>query len=321
MKVFFFPIRHQNKIIKINKEIIESLGHEVFALKYVYEIKHFFDFDKIIILNWIEDQPYITSYSILKSWLYFLFYLVTIICCKLTSRKIIWIKHNYKPHTNKPNSYRHSVTCYLMTLLNIKETTLENYLGDHYIPHPLYLSDEELNFLASNSETKAEVMVVFFGHVKRYKGLHEALKVWPKDVPLSICGKVESGTYKQELLNIIMSRNINITIEDRFLEESELESLLISASHIFLPHEANTMISSGSFYHAISYGCNILATKSEFSESKYFLHNFVLISDLSSLSLAALKESLIQRNEVIHESLKYYSRFRLKKVWDSILNN
>ena len=118
-----------------------------------------------------------------------------------------------------------------------------------------------------------------------------------------------------------MSRNINITIEDRFLEESELESLLISASHIFLPHEANTMISSGSFYHAISYGCNILATKSEFSESKYFLHNFVLISDLSSLSLAALKESLIQRNEVIHESLKYYSRFRLKKVWDSILNN
>ena len=321
MNVFCFPIRHQNKIIEINKEIIESLGHQVYPLKSVYQPKFFFDFDKAVILNWVEDQPYIDSYGFFKSWIYFFFYLTTIICCKLTSRKIIWIKHNFKPHINKKFSYRHMITCYLMNIFNIKETTLEDYVGAHYIPHPLYLDDEELTSLAESCQTTNKIKVTFFGHIKRYKGLHQALRIWPKDIPLSICGKIESPNYKRELLDIVNRRNINVVINEGFVEDSELENLLLETSHVFLPHEANTMISSGSFYHAITYGCNILATKSAFSMSKFKEHNFISISNLGSVNLNTLQRSVVQRREVMSDALDHYSRVKIRKSWNFILNS
>lgn len=320
MNVFCFPIRHQNKIIEINKKIIESLGHQVYPLKSVYRPNFFFDFDKVVVLNWVEDQPYIDSYGFFKSWIYFFFYLTTIICCKLTSRKIIWIKHNYKPHVNRSKTRRYNITCCLMKILNIKETTLESYIGDDYIPHPLYLNDEELGKLASNVKKDEQIKVAFFGHVKRYKGLHQALSVWPRSVPLTICGKVESDTYENELLAIISSRNLKVTVDSSFLGDSELENLLLETTHVFLPHEANTMISSGSFYHAISYGCNILATNSEFSKHKSLVHDFISINDLQNLSLTELQRNFRHRKEVISESLHYYSRRKLRESWDLRLN-
>tara|TARA_R110001583_G_scaffold172679_1_gene326461 strand:- start:4256 stop:5221 length:966 start_codon:yes stop_codon:yes gene_type:complete len=321
MKVFCFPFRYQNKIIQINNEVLESLDCDVFPLKSVYKLNNILDTKKIIVLNWIEDQPYLKSYGLVKSWIYFFYYIFTIIFCKITSEKIIWIKHNFNPHIKSSTAYRHLITCTLMRFLNIKETTLESYVGDAYIPHPLYLNDTELRGLAAKIEDSDKVKVAFFGHVKRYKGLHDALELWPKNISLQIYGELESASYKKELVSIIKRRNINVRIHDGFLTDVELERLLLSTSHVFLPHEANTMISSGSFYHAISYGCNILATKSEFSENKSRKHDFVNIYDLDKLQLSNLENTMLQRRYIISESLRCYSRSKLRNCWNAILKD
>jgi hypothetical protein len=320
MHVFYFPYRYQNKIIQINTDILRSIGCKVSPLADVYKWQNLTNLKKVVVLNWVEDQPYLKSYGFIKSWAYFTYYFLTILFCKLTCSEIIWIKHNFKPHARDKNAWRYRLTTSLLKFVKAKQLAHEDYYDSTYLPHPLYLDDEELKRFSTKFVEPMDIKVAFFGHVKKYKGLHKTLLHWSKDIPLEIRGKFESEEYKKQILDTINSRNLNVIVKDGYVSDEDLETLLLQTTHVLLPHEDNSMISSGSFYHAISYGCNVLALESDFSKHKASKHRFVTTSDIEKLTLECLERNYVSKQRVILDSLAVYSRETLTTYWKNLLS-
>ena len=113
---------------------------------------------------------------------------------------------------------------------------------------------------------------------------------------------------------------MNVIVKDGFVNDEDLENLLLETTHVLLPHEDNAMISSGSFYHAISYGCNIISVESDFSAHKATLHSFVTINHVGNLTLKSLTDNYVPKERVIQDSLRVYSRETLTNSWKDLLN-
>ncbi|MBQ4828186.1 hypothetical protein J8L84_02690 [Alteromonas sp. MMG017] len=321
-KIFFEPITHSNQFIEINKNILEKIGYKPvkFSLKSIISnLKN----RTPLVLNWVEDQPYRKDIGKLKAFLITVKFLVLIGLSPIFSSKRVWIKHNFKPHNSVGSLFYYNIICFFLKFFQFEKVYLESYLGGSSIIHPLYLADEKLSSKVSvvqnTSKNKAK-KVLFFGAVKKYKGLHTLLEEWPPEIELIIRGKCVDLSYASELMEIIIRRKLNATWVNGFVSDSELENLLECTDFIILPHEDESMISSGTFYHAISYGCNVLTKQSRFALAKSERHNFVNVVDFAELNPLYLQEIYIDRSRVIESSLANYSRANLQSCWAKILD-
>ena len=80
------------------------------------------------------------------------------------------------------------------------------------------------------------------------------------------------------------------------------------------------MISSGSFYHAIGEGCNVLINESEFGRVKNGQHSFVHLVDTSNLSEKKLQSMFVPKREVLEEVIACYGEDKVVNAWKVILS-
>lgn len=316
-KVFFVPYNHMNEYVEINKNALSEAGYDVIPLNLRNSLRHFRS-KKAIIVNWLEDRPYGSTFSARVKFTTFLKCLFILIYGATFCSPKLWVRHNFKPH-NAVGSYLYfKIITSMLRLFKYKELTLEKYTNGELF-HPLYLPDERL-FPNGREFSKTEFDYLIFGAIKKYKGIHNLLLTWPQDRFLKIIGKCNDENYKEQILDIINRRKLKVTWRNEFLLEEELNEELSKARFVVISHSDNTMISSGSFYHAISFGCNIISLRSNFSIQKSKEHGFVHLIDGTQCDLEMIEDKYVEKEKVIEEVLNTYSRRRLSTKWHQILS-
>lgn len=319
-KAFMYPPRSQNEFLDLNKKALQKLGYDVQPTDLTF-IKYLLTHPKkaIVILNWVEDRVYGRTYKTTVQ--YFLKMILLVIFSKICAKKVIWVKHNFRPHNSKGSTKRFDFLCKLYSLLNIPPISLESYFSSPSLIHPLYKSNNELIEDVKATEQDSTIDVLFFGGIKPYKNLDKVLLDWPSSIPLKIAGKCSDPTYTEMLEKIINERSLNVDWDNRFLSSDELNEMLKASKFVLLPHSDNTMISSGSFYHAIGEGCNVLVNASQFGKVKSEQHSFVHLVDIGKISKNMLRTRFVSKKEVRKEVLACYGENRVVEAWNMVLNN
>lgn len=314
--VFFIPHSHLNDYVDINKEAISDAGYSIEKINLKTILRALFT-KSAIVVNWLEDRPYASNLSSLGSFIATIKCLLLLILGAIMCSNKVWVSHNFKPHNSKKRFVYFKIITKSMSLLGYEKLSLEEYAGGGLF-HPLYLKDDEVARQQPKKQSRFSYLI--FGAVKKYKGLDKILEIWPSYRPLKIVGKCSDPEYKRELLEIVKKRNISVTWIDEYVDTSELNKHISEAHFVVMSHLDDTMISSGTFYHAVTYGCNIVAMPSKFSRHKQIQHKFVHLIDKNRFDVDAIERGYVQANDVKNIALSYHSRGKLTETWKSVLS-
>jgi beta-1,4-mannosyltransferase len=70
----------------------------------------------------------------------------------------------------------------------------------------------------------------------------------------------------------------------------------LSAAHcVVMVHKDKSMVTSGSFYHALTFGCNVLASESAFTSHKAKQHDFIHLVNFVGLDEQTLANIWIEK--------------------------
>lgn len=249
----------KNKYLEINKGIWEELGFDVIPYSDL-NLRLFFDRkNTVTVVNWLEDSIVSRGKGTVKA-NRFIKKIILLAFFRILSKKLIWVRHNYKPHNlKKENSmFSFSVFCKIFSFFSDEKIT-HSYFDEGWrvIDHPLYPA-------LNDSRLKEKRDFFIFGLVKEYKGIDVLLEYWPKDISLTIAGLCVDSKLENKIENIIIERELDVVWDNKFIEDDELEVYLKSSKVVVLPHNDKSMIVSGAFYHAASNGCSILMKKTPF---------------------------------------------------------
>ena len=323
MKVYFYPYKHGNRFIESTQNRIKDNGLEVLPFWSLFKFKNLISKrDNIIVLNWYEDQPYRKNLNHIKKIALYCFFLLALITTPLFSYKRIWLRHNIKPHNVNKKSFFHSCFIWAMGGVCNKLVTLESVEGikSDVVQHPLYCSDSSIQeFIDMELRDNRTIDFLIFGMIKPYKRLHLILENWPKNVKLTILGKCDSSTYIDQINLIIRKRNLLISWKNEFIDESELNGAILNSKFVIIPNEENSMITSGAFYHAISFGANIIALKSQFAETKAKQHTFITVVTPEKIGQDLFSLNYITEKDVLLEVLGLYGESKISQSWLNIL--
>lgn len=244
--------------------------------------------------------------------------LAKIIYGKISSKKFIWVRHNLQPHEGSKNNILYQFIIKILEYVSSKKLSHANYMTDFfYFPHPLYndhILDEKLE------QKNRNIDYLFFGTVARYKGLTELLSSWPKEYKLKICGACKDKNLQSEIEDIIKKRGIDVEVNFGFLTKTQAADLLASTKYVVLSHIADSMIVSGMFYHAISFGSNILVRDSRFGREVELQHNFCHTFTMDTLVSKLEGITYIPPVNVISEAEKFYGEHAFVESWRGILD-
>lgn len=221
----------------------------------------------VVVLNWYEDHA--SSTNIFK----FTLYCCHLIILRIIFSKMIWVRHNFKPHRHT-NIKRYKFMCFLLGLFCNSKVTHRPYKDYSYIPHPPYRHSEHLNKLDDR-----DIDNLVFGQIKKYKGIEELLKKWPKNEKLMIVGACNDETLDKNIKTIIQVRKLKVDYINEFISERKLNNLILRSKKVILPHLDETMIVSGAFYHAASFGANIASSPGGFYDYLSSFFNFIFLID------------------------------------------
>src|SRR5690606_3913275 len=127
---------------------------------------------------------------------------------------------------------------------------------------------EQLESASGSAPEQRSIDYLFFGTIKPYKQVEELLEYWPAGRTLNILGYCADQHYSSYLNGIILRRKLAVNWQNEYVDEQELNYALAHTRYVIMPHEDDSMISSGTFYHAASYGTNFLCFPSKFAVNK-----------------------------------------------------
>ncbi|WP_416307632.1 hypothetical protein [Neptunicella sp. SCSIO 80796] len=334
-KIYYFPFQHVNRYVDLTKQTLDDLGYQVISYRKLYRLGNLFSRQhNIAVLNWFEDRPYRKSFSPFKQHIERVRTFFGILFMGLVSHKIIWVRHNYLPHnlgqssrtgqhlaqTRRPLSHR--INCFLLKHIASQIVSMEpTDLTTAVVPHPLYRSDSQLESASHAAPKETVIDYLFFGTIKPYKRLEELLEYWPAGMTLNILGFCAEQTYCTYLNGIIQRRQLRVNWQNEYVDEQELNHALAHTRYVIMPHEDDSMISSGTFYHAASYGTNFLCFPSKFAINKAQKHTFVHLIDKTRLEQDLAEINYIDPQQVISQSLDCYGQAAQKQAWQRLLQS
>lgn len=287
-----------NDYIEQTKKILGNAGYSVcppprnFSDFFYLIYSRFFNKGRhTIIINWYEDMPSQVKFSLLR----FIFCLFYFVALRLSFSKIIWLRHNFSTH-NKALSLYFDILSFILRFCSDTKITHRPINGFEFLPHPIYSVSSSIKPISQRS-----IDYFIFGSIEPYKGVVELLKSWPYDKKLLIVGRCKSILLDKQIVSIINDRSINVEYRNEFLETNELNSLILSSKCVILPHSRDEMIVSGVFYHAASFGANILQNKNNFSSWCSNYYSFSNLFDCSNIADVLNQHELVQPEDIINE--------------------
>ena len=264
----------------------------------------------VLILNWLEDYPCLKK-GVFAEGLESLRVVLGMVIASLYYRKIIWVRHNYKPHLEH-SKFCYRILCGAIRLFSDEIVTHRNVeeFASHVIPHPLYKQTDANKVDAFN--------YLIFGNIKPYKNIPLILRNWAPERELKIIGKCKSAELNDEITALIKDGLPKVTYENRFMDVDELNGLLSSVTFAILGHEEESMIVSGTFYHAISYGANVILKDSAYGRSVKKEFPLVhLVREFGDDALSALTP--FPREKIIALANHTYSDTVIAQQWQRLL--
>lgn len=323
-KLYCFPDSvDSNQYIDIHKEIWAELGFTVYPLKQLKITDLLSRNGNVAVLNWMEDGLFAHSgrvkFNIFVRKILILFF-VRFLC-----HKVIWVRHNVKPHAqvNGSESILQKIYLSMFRLLATHVVThaATKNIASIIVPHPLYpiLPLDGSSSLVGYDEKYTDNLV--FGVISRYKNIDGLLKIWPAGIPLLIAGSCKDDKYLNEIKDIINARHLDVKLILRFLSNNELAELLSKARTVIIPHHPGTMIVSGAFYHAISYGCNVLMAHNPFYQYIKDIFPFVdtYSNEVQLDSLLKSKRTLDMKTSVIESAHRFFGQSVVSACWRKLL--
>lgn len=304
-----------NEYLENNKMIWNSMNYEVKNWKDVFtKITKPSQWGKdILVLNFFENMPLYKPKCIKL-----LVALLILVIAKFVVRKIVWVRHNFKPHEATGNVYYKILLRALDKLSDVRvaHRPVTQIKIDRVVQHPLY--NQKIHF-SKVGDTDAEIKFIYFGIIKEYKGIPELVSTWPEDIKLSLYGKCSDDGIINEIRSVIENKK-NISWCNEFIERGELDRLITTTDYVVIPHVDNSMIVSGAIFHAMSLGANLLIKDSDFAKWCVAEYPFV-----KTYTLGNLKEIVKDLKKTNHVELISYineknSPVKIKKEWSEIFN-
>ncbi len=268
-----------NRYTKITIDDLRSTGLSVYSLKEAFKSHWFIPrSSKLLVLNWFEDRIAASNRPIFE----FTRSLLVLLLLKLRVRHVIWMRHNLFPHDSSYRSLLDRVFLFALARVTSATVTLRpSCLSTYVIPHPTYRQQQQS--VLSESERRDEY--ILFGSVRRNKGYDILLSWWPPNRRLVILGKCSDPELTQELTKTIETRCLDVEWQNLFVPDHELDARLAKAKYAVVAHQDGTSIVSGTFYHAASFGLNVLITPGDFFDHLKKTYSFAHLLNLENLSL------------------------------------
>lgn len=263
------------------------------------------------VLNWYEDKlgwdREHQSKVLVKA-------ILLLALIRLRCAKVVWVRHNFWPHGMPRRSIRQRILLFFMRLLTTSTVTHRVVADDRstVVPHPLYF-DGDL------PDTTRDIDYLYFGLISRYKGLDRLLASWPARHRLVIAGEIRDAALSDALKQCVAERQLDVEFIDRFLPSVELEALLLRTRFVVLPHLEGTAIVSGSFYHAISFGANIVARDGAFGRAVKEAFSFVSLFEDDALESVLDGARYVPATAVLAEARASHGATRCQEAWRQLL--
>lgn len=313
--IYIYPLElTNNKYIDLCVNVYNQLGYKVEPLKNILNFKS--NSDGICLLNWIEDR---IGYTKRGQWFELFRCLLILLWVKLKTKQMIWVRHNVKPHELPIASLPYNILIKALYLLAddvVIHSENDKIKRTQIVPHPLYI---ELNNV--NLHQIKDIDYLYFGVIKKYKALDVLLNEWPKDKRLVITGRCDDFNLECLLNSIIKNRNLDVIWINEFLNTDVLNSYISRAKFVVLPHLDQAMIVSGAFYHAVSYGSNVIIRNGVFANQLIKKHSFVTVYCPGKLIDVLSNIKYIESDVVIKESNTYYGVDSCKNAWGNIFKS
>lgn len=220
---------------------------------------------EVFIFSWQEDSVVKEHFSTAtRQFVYLLWVFVRI---SFYRGRLVWIKHNYKPHkldsaTFIARFYYKVILALLDRLSILKIAHSRRFCQKNpsfkFVPHPSYVTNDILS--------ARDRQFFLFGKIMRYKNVPQLLSRWPENLSLDICGAAEDDKLASEIEHEILIRKLHVTFKNGFVNDDELNSKLSKTKVVICANAEDSMIVSGVIIHALSAGCAVLARRSEFAE-------------------------------------------------------
>jgi glycosyltransferase involved in cell wall biosynthesis len=247
-------------------------------LAWIYgRLTHYFRRERFF-LNWLKQRPDINGVHF-QEWVPWLA-ACTFRKVRRMGKRIYYTVHNITPHKCPrlvPRGLMHHwirTSCRLADCLFVHTerlaTELAEFLGPdhppiHVMPHGVWNVND---FVPGPpmQQRLAEKKLLFFGQIRRNKGLHTLLDaVMHLDgYRITIAGdRYEPVYFDEEIqprLDRLKAAGKQIDLRDRFLPESELPALFAEHSAIVMPYTPEFRAMSGVIYMAMAYEIPVITT-------------------------------------------------------------
>lgn len=284
-KVFIFPFDNStNQFINIVKDSIKDAGFILTGSK-----KDFFQTDYYI-LNWYNVWGLSSLSELLKR-------LIKLSICKLFHKKIIYVVHNKKSHSNYSKEKLKNIYSTIIVKKLIKQSykilimcdetkeSLKAYnkkISNYYdkiikVPHPNYIG-----YYKDSVEIKKEndniINFLFIGQIKQYKNIDLLIDCFNSiendNIRLEIAGKCNNEDYKKYLLSKIVDDKIKINFN--FINDDEMINLISKNDILILPYSLESSLNSGTIILAFTNKKTVISpyigTLKEYKDSSFFYH-------------------------------------------------
>ena len=312
-RIFFFPAASEfNRYVAVERELLRGICANISSIQLAQLLAPQVPRrDTAAILNWYEDQMgwYRANADrvLVKA-------VLALVLLKLRSRKIIWVRHNFWPLDLPKQFLQQRILLFFLDRLST--VTVTHRKVDRFesvvVPHPLYTEDDL-------PASVRDIEYLYFGVIKQYKGLDTLLEVWPKERRLVIAGAVRDEQLYAPLQERSRARGLSVDFIGRFLPDAELDALLLRTKYVVLPHQDDAMIVTGAFYHAVSFGANVVARNGDFGRAVARDFNFVNLFDEGSIDADLTDLRYVDAQNVVSAVRATNGSERCREAWSAIL--
>lgn len=322
-RLYLYPFEHSNGVITRLKETFGDLGYELHPFKRLFRPSHLFSRNENwLVLNWYEDQPFRKGMGTFKRIGFVTAFVLTLLSLPLFSNKVVWVRHNYKPHNISSKSTMYRSVLWLLEVVASRVVTLEMTadIDSSVVKHPLYFHDRDIKQSQHiTSHTQRNTEFLYFGSIKPYKRLDKLLSVWPVGKALRIMGYCADAQYAKLLYQLIERRGLQVDWNNEFVQDETLEGAVSDSRFVIMAHDDNAMISSGTFYMAISMGANVLCFDSAFARMKAREFPFVKIINAENLAEQLSALEYVHPNTVLNQAIARYGEDAIRESWRVVL--